>query len=264
MQHFRTRDLDETLRMCGSVDDDFSVCWIDSLARGRHLGRGVLMVGHHASAEEMTELAPGKNPFGSPSVTPISLPFFPPSFVSRTPVWRAFNSVYYASQARHPPHRLLHFRPYFFPLDRVAHWNRIYGRSGFIEYQFAVPLQAAESVCREVLERLSASGNGSFLAVLKRFGPASQGHLSFPIEGVTLAVDMAAGGADQAKILRGLDELVARAGGRIYMVKDSRMDASFVPMMYPRQGEWAEIVNRHDPAGVLTSSLVRRLKLRSI
>ena len=264
MQHFRTRDLEETLQLCGSVDDDFSVCWIDSLARGRDLGRGVLMVGHHASAAEVAAIAPHTDAFASPSVLPLSLPFFPPAILSKTPIWRAFNSVYYALQARHPSHRLIHFRPYFFPLDRVAHWNRIYGRSGFIEYQFAVPLRAAQSVCQEVLERLSASGNGSFLAVLKRLGRASRGHLSFPIEGVTLAVDMAAGGEGQARILRELDELVARAGGRVYLVKDSRMDASLVPVMYPRQGEWAEIVNGHDPAGVFTSSLVRRLKLRSI
>ncbi len=113
-----------------------------------------------------------------------------------------------------------------------------------------------------MLERLSASGNGSFLAVLKRLGRASAGHLSFPIEGVTLAVDMAAGGEGQARILHALNELVARAGGRIYMVKDSRTDASFVPVKYPRQSEWAEIVRRHDPEGAFTSSLVRRLKLR--
>jgi decaprenylphospho-beta-D-ribofuranose 2-oxidase len=160
MQHFRTRNLEETLAMCGSQDDDFSVCWIDSLARGRDLGRGVLMVGHHASAAEVAEIGPHTKPFASPPVLPLSVPFFPPAILSRTPIWRAFNSAYYGLQARHPAHRLIHFRPYFFPLDRVAHWNRIYGRPGFLEYQFAVPLPAAEFVCREVLERLSASGNG--------------------------------------------------------------------------------------------------------
>jgi decaprenylphospho-beta-D-ribofuranose 2-oxidase len=117
-------------------------------------------------------------------------------------------------------------------------------------------------VRREVLERLSASGNGSFLAVLKRLGPASPGHLSFPIEGITLAVDMSASGPDQAAILARLDTVVARAGGRIYLVNDSRMEASLIPAMCPRQREWAAIVNRHDPEGMFTSSLVRRLNLR--
>ena len=245
------------------MEDDFSVCWIDSLARGRDLGRGVLMVGHHATAAEVAALSPGTQPFASPAVAPLALPFFPPQFLSGKQTWRAFNATYYAVQGRYPAQRLVHFRPYFFPLDRVAHWNRVYGRRGFIEYQFAVPTQAAEPVCRQVLECLSASGNGSFLSVLKRFGPASAGHLSFPIEGVTLAVDMPANGLDQARILQRLDELVAQAGGRVYLVKDSRMDASFIPAMYPRQSEWSHIVNRYDPAGVFSSSLVRRLRLRS-
>jgi decaprenylphospho-beta-D-ribofuranose 2-oxidase len=262
MQHAKTKDLQQTLELCLSLEDDFSVCWVDSLARGKHLGKGVLMVGHHASAQEVTELSPKLEPFSAPREFHLTLPFFIPSAFTGKWTWRAFNAAYYAFEGRHPPHRLLHFRPYFFPLDGVAHWNRIYGRKGFIEYQFAVPIAAAERVCREVLERLSASGNGSFLAVLKRLGPASPGHLSFPIEGITLAIDMPAGGPDQAAILARLDSVVARAGGRIYLVKDSRMDASLIPTMYPRQREWAEIVNRHDPDGIFTSSLVRRLNLR--
>jgi decaprenylphospho-beta-D-ribofuranose 2-oxidase len=108
-----------------------------------------------------------------------------------------------------------------------------------------------------------ATGNGSFLAVLKRLGAPSGGHLSFPIKGVTLAIDFPAGGPEQASLLRELDVVVAGAGGRIYLVKDSRLDPSFVPLMYPRLREWAEVVNRHDPEHRFTSSLVRRLKLRS-
>jgi decaprenylphospho-beta-D-ribofuranose 2-oxidase len=264
MQHARTQNLEETLKLCLTLEDDFSVCWVDSLARGKHLGRGVLMVGHHASAEEVAELSPDLAPFSSPRELHLKLPFFVPSVLTGQLTWRAFNAAYYAAEGRHPPHRLLHYRPYFFPLDGVAHWNRIYGRNGFLEYQFAVPIEAAEPVCREVLDCLSRSGNGSFLAVLKRLGPSSGGHLSFPIEGITLAVDMPAGGPEQDAILRHLDEVVANAGGRIYLVKDSRMDASFVPRMYPRLNEWAEIVNRHDPEQLFTSSMVRRLNLRGL
>jgi decaprenylphospho-beta-D-ribofuranose 2-oxidase len=263
-RHIQTKNLAETLELCGTLEDHFSVCWIDSLGRGRQLGRGVLMVGHHATAQELADLNPKADPFSVPAHLQLKLPFFVPRFFTGSNTWRAFNAAYYALQGRHHGPRLADFRSYFFPLDGVAHWNRIYGRNGFIEYQFAIPLGGSETVCRQVLERLSASGNGSFLAVLKRFGPSSEGHLSFPIEGITLAVDMPAGGIQQAAILEDLDRIVANAGGRIYLVKDSRLTASFVDIMYPRRREWAEIVNRHDPYGMFTSSLVRRLGLRSV
>ena len=220
------------------------------------------MLGHHASAEEVEQLKPKTDPFASPSRVNLSLPFFPPRLFSSTPVWRGFNAAYYMAQSRHRGTFLSHYRPYFFPLDGIANWNRVYGRDGFIEYQFAVPLRYAEQVCREVVERLAHSRNGSFLAVLKRLGPASGGHMSFPIEGVTLAVDMPARGGVQADLLRKLDQTVASAGGRIYLVKDSRASAELMDVMYPRRREWAQLVNEYDPEGIFTSSLVRRLELR--
>lgn len=260
-RQLRTRDLDETLRLCAEVEDQYSVCWIDSLAQGRAFGRGVLMVGHHASRQELPSsltrkaaLAPGRD-------RRFSLPFFPPAWVTGGPVWKTFNAGYWHGH-RSSASTVTPVRPYFCPLDSVAHWNRVYGRSGFLEYQFAVPAVAAREVCREVLERLSQSGNGSFLAVLKRFGPGNAGYLSFPIQGYTLAVDMPARGAEQAALLDRLDGVVARAGGRVYLVKDSRMRAEWVDTMYPRRKEWVAVVNRFDPKGRFSSSLVRRLELR--
>ena len=259
-RQIRTRDLEETLRLCAETEDEYSVCWIDSLARGRALGRGVLTVGHHASRDELGSRA-ARQALDMGRSARLSLPCFPPAWATRGPVWRVFNAAYWGLH-RTSPATLTRLRPYFCPLDGVAHWNRVYGRQGFVEYQIAVPAAAAGEVCREVLERLSAAGNGSFLAVLKRFGPGNGGHLSFPSEGVTLAVDMAARGAGQATLLDRLDAVVAGAGGRVYLVKDSRMRAEWVDAMYPRRREWAGVVNRFDPDGVFSSSLVRRLELR--
>ena len=261
-QHFATRDLAHTLEMCVAQDDEYSVCWIDSLARGRKLGRGIFMLGHHATASEVASLSPRAELFADAKASCLELPFFVPRWMTGVALWKLFNAAYYAGHKRSSQPFLTHYAPYFFPLDGVAHWNRIHGRNGFIEYQFAVPMESAEAVCREVLERLSESGNGSFLAVLKRFGESNASHLSFPIKGVTLAVDMPFNGVDQAAILAHLDKIVARAGGRIYLVKDSWLTPSLVSTMYPRRAEWAEIVNRHDPDGIFTSALVRRLNLR--
>jgi decaprenylphospho-beta-D-ribofuranose 2-oxidase len=262
-QHFPTRDLSHTLQSCAEQQDQYSVCWIDSLARGKRLGRGVLMLGHHATALEFAGLAGQRRAFTTHPRAPLSLPVSVPRLLTGAAVWKLFNAGYYTFQSRSTRPFLAHYAPYFFPLDGVAHWNRIYGRRGFIEYQFAVPLESAESVCREVLERLSESGNGSFLAVLKRLGNSNPAPLSFPIKGVTLAVDMPFTGGDQMAVLAHLDNVVAKAGGRIYLVKDSCLDPSFVSTMYPRRQEWASFVNRYDPEGLFTSSLVRRLKLRA-
>jgi decaprenylphospho-beta-D-ribofuranose 2-oxidase len=262
-RHIATGDLSQMLQICAQEEDQYSVCWIDSLATGSHLGRGVLMLGHHATASEVASLSPRTNLFAERKTLPLALPFFVPRWMTGAALWKLFNATYYAAHSRASQPFLTHYGPYFFPLDGVGHWNRIHGREGFIEYQFAVPLESAEAVCRQVLERLSESGNGSFLAVLKRFGESNASHLSFPIEGVTLAVDMPFTGEKQAAILARLDTVVARAGGRIYLVKDSCLTPSLVSTMYPRRRECAEIVNRHDPKGIFTSALVRRLSLRA-
>jgi decaprenylphospho-beta-D-ribofuranose 2-oxidase len=183
----------------------------------------------------------------------------PPGLLRRSTV-RAFNEVYYRAAPRHERGRVEHLRSFFYPLDAVGGWNRIYGPSGFVQYQLAVP-PGREEALRQSLERLSAAGCPSFLAVLKRFGPQRTGMISFPIEGWTLAFDIPAALPGLGELLDGLDELVVEAGGRVYLAKDSRLRPDVLAAMYPRLGEWRAARERIDPGGAMRSDLARRLEL---
>jgi len=257
----RAGDLDDAMARMSARDDEYrySVAWIDCLARGRSLGRSVLIRGDHAGAD----LAPagrGNGALAVPGGTKLAAPpWTPPGLLRRSTV-RIFNEAYYRSAPVSEIGRIEHMRPFFWPLDSVRNWNRIYGPSGFLQYQLVVPF-GREDALRESLERLSGSGCPSFLAVLKRFG-AQQGLLSFPVEGWTLALDVPAAVPGLGPLLDGLDELVAEAGGRVYLAKDSRLRPDLLEAMYPRLPEWRAIVERADSRGVMRSDLSRRLGLR--
>jgi decaprenylphospho-beta-D-ribofuranose 2-oxidase len=149
---------------------------------------------------------------------------------------------------------------YFHPLDGIGDWNVLYGPDGFVQYQFAVPPERGD-VVEDAVEAIAASGIPAFLAVLKRFGPGTPGPLSFAQSGWTLALDFPVGPVGLSGLLDSLDELVAAAGGRVYLAKDARLRPDLVPLMYPRLPEFAEARRRVDPKGVLSSDLSLRLGL---
>ena len=250
----RAADLDTLLARLRARDEEFrySVAWLDCLKRGAGMGRGVLMWGDHAEADGQ--------PLAFDPASRLKVPFTAPPGVLNGLTTRAFNEVWYRKSPRRPHTGPESIAQFFHPLDSVLDWNRIYGPRGFVQYQSVVPLER-EDVVRAMIERLSSAGTSSFLAVLKRFGRASGGHLSFPVPGWTLALDIPAGVRGLPAVLDALDALVLDAGGRVYLAKDARVRPETVERMYPRLGEWRAVQRTVDPEGVMRSDLDRRLGL---
>jgi decaprenylphospho-beta-D-ribofuranose 2-oxidase len=256
----RAANLDELLTIMAETDDryTYSVAWIDLLTRGRAMGRSVLTRGEHAHVDELSprqrrralEFDPGQL-VAAPDLIPTSL-IGPLSI-------RAFNEVWFRKAPRIRRGQITSLSGFFHPLDGVGSWNRLYGPRGFVQYQFVVPF-GAEGVLREAVDRITSAGHASFLAVLKRFGPGNEGLLSFPIPGWTLALDLPAA-QSLAPLLDDLDELVAAAGGRVYLAKDSRARPETIAAMYPRLDEFKSVRDEMDPDHRFTSDLARRLNL---
>jgi decaprenylphospho-beta-D-ribofuranose 2-oxidase len=252
----RAKDLDALMRAMRERDHAYrySVAWIDCLKRGAGMGRGVLLWGDHATAEELPRKR-RRDPLAYRTAPRLTVPDVVPPGLLNAGVARAFNEAYFR---RAPAQERISYEgigPYFHPLDAIAAWNRLYGRRGFVQYQAVVPQDEA---VRELLERLS--GTPSFLAVLKRFGEGT-GMLSFPIAGWTLALDVPAGAPDLARRLDELDEIVAAAGGRVYLAKDARVRPELLAAMYPELERWREIRRSVDPGGLMRSDLSVRLGL---
>ena len=256
----RCANLEDCMTRMDARDDEYrySVAWIDCLARGRRLGRSVLLRGDHARREDAPPKLRGRE-LERVRGPRIAAPAWVPGGLLRRETIAAFNEAYYRRAPREERGHVIALDPYFYPLDFVSGWNRMYGDRGFIQYQLGVPFER-EDALREALERLSAARVPSFLAVLKRFGPG-RGLLSFPEPGWTLALDIPAGDPALAALLDELDELVAAAGGRVYLSKDSRLRPDLLEAMYPELPRWRSIQREADPDGAMRSDLARRLEL---
>ena len=258
----RMADLDTLLATMSSGDDDvrYSVAWIDLVAKGRHLGRSVLSRGDHARLADL-DARQAVDPFAYGPHQLIAVPPLVPSVgVLNHASIAAFNEVWYRKAPKRRTGEIQGIGAFFHPLDLVGSWNRLYGSRGMLQYQFVVPF-GEEDAMRTVVERLSASGAPSFLAVLKRFGGANPAPLSFPRAGWTLALDLPGASRGLGDLLHGLDRVVLDAGGRHYLAKDSHMTPDAVRRGYPRLDDWKAIRDEVDPHRIWQSDLGRRLGL---
>lgn len=251
MESIRYQNLDEFFKIAAESDEGFlyTVAWIDGLAKGKSLGRGIFMRGNHAYTP---------NPLPAPA-RKLTVPFNAPSIALNHYSIKAFNEVYYHRQKEDRVKSMVTPDSFFYPLDTIHHWNRIYGRRGFFQYQCVIPEKNAEDGMREILEKISQSGEGSFLAVLKKFGDiSSPGLLSFPIPGATLALDFSNKGKKTLKLFESLDDVVKKYSGRVYPAKDARMSAASFQAYFP---QWKEFAQYIDPK--FSSSFWRRVTYKT-
>ena len=235
--HIRFGNLDEFFALSAELDSqfEFTVSWIDCLARGKTVGRGIYMAGNHAETGPLTFATGSK----------LNVLFTPPISAINRLTLQLFNSAYYRIHRSGRHDSQISYEPFFYPLDRILNWNRIYGPRGFQQYQCAIPDAHSADATRELLDAIAAAHSGSFLAVLKRFGNVvSPGLLSFPLPGATLALDFPQQGEITARLFAQLDAIVREAGGRIYPAKDAHMSGEDFRAYYP---EWMRLESMRDP-----------------
>jgi len=247
VENRRFDDLDGFFRLSAeSAGWPYTVAWVDTLSTGARLGRGVFSRGRHAESGRLTA-----HRAGGPA-----LPADAPGFLLNRWTVGGFNRLYYARPGAGFS-GTTHYDPFFYPLDRLRGWNRLYGRRGFYQWQGLVPAAAAHDAVRQLLDRVGRSGEASFLAVLKEFGDLpSPGPMSFPMAGTTLALDFPNRGAPTLALMAELDRLVAEVGGRLYPAKDGRMPAAAFRAGYPG---WRDLEAQRDP--LLLSGFWRRVAL---
>ena len=261
VRHYVAADLKQLFEYLQNpdMDDRYTVAWIDSLASGKNRGRGIAMCGHHAAAHELP--ADFGDAFAIKSERSRSVPFDLPAWTLNPLSIGVFNALYYRHEGKKQQPFLSGYDPYFYPLDAISHWNRLYGKRGFVQYQCVIPDATAFDGINTLLQELSASRRPSFLAVLKRLGAQGRGMLSFPLAGYTLALDLPIRDEGLFALLNKLDEIVLQHGGRVYLAKDARLSAGSFRAMYPRYEEWRKIKNEIDPENYFDSSMARRLQI---
>jgi decaprenylphospho-beta-D-ribofuranose 2-oxidase len=241
-----------------NLDVPYSVAWIDCIGHPPRLGRSLVMLGRHARMSDIPAKRRRK-PFETPGRLPLFVPFDAPTFALNAATLRLFNAVYYDLGRRKAGRSLIDWDRYFYPLDSVGNWNRIYGRPGFYQFQCALPLDGARAVLEQMLIDISEAGTGSFLSVLKRFGKG-EGRFSFPLEGYTLALDFPANDRSRSLIDR-LHAITIDHGGRFYLAKDGRLDALTFHAADPRFDGFRDLREKTGLAARFSSLQSERLGL---
>ena len=229
----------------------YSVAWIDCIATGSKLGRSLLMLGEHAVTGGL-DVAPQK---------PLNVPVDAPDLLLNQQFIQLFNSLYYQKARLSGSQQRLSYESYFYPLDQIANWNRLYGKAGFIQYQFVLPSAVGVQGLRSILKTIAASGKGSFLAVLKVFGEHNANYLSFPMAGYTLALDFKVSPEVIALVQR-LDAMVMDMGGRIYLSKDALMSEATFKATYPQWEQFEAVRAKYGAIGKFASQQSKRLGLQ--
>jgi decaprenylphospho-beta-D-ribofuranose 2-oxidase len=242
-RQIKAKNLEDLIRLFEEYKDyTYSMAWIDCLKKGDSFGRSILIVGEHAKKEELNA-SQAKEPLKVFGKGKLTVPFNLPSFVLNTFTVKAFNWLYYAKNTKREINNVIPYEPFFYPLDAILHWNRGYGKAGFVQYQFVLPLDKKEGLIA-ILKRISDEGLGSFLAVLKVFGKQDS-LISFPMEGYTLALDFPVR-KGLFGFLDELDSIVLQYGGRLYLSKDARMKQEVFWQSYPNAQKFAGIVKTYN------------------
>lgn len=232
----RFNNLNEFYKLSDESNEnwEYTVAWIDCLATGDELGRGLFMRGNHSASNTKHKFKTSK----------LSIPFDAPAFLLNKYTVTAFNNLYFKKPLKQ--FSTIDYDPFFYPLDAISNWNKLYGRKGFMQYQCVIPHEYKEKAMTEMLSLISASGQASFLSVLKEFGDIkSPGLLSFPRPGITLALDFANRGQKTLELLNELDVITLKYAGSVYPAKDARMSAESFSKYYPNWKEFEKYIDPH-------------------
>lgn len=248
----KTKNLDELLEKFEKYKDyTYSVSWIDTASRGKNSGRALLFLGEHDTNNEIDLEYNQKKQI-------LNVPFFPPKFFLNSFLLKELNFLYFLKELKEEKDFSTDFDSFFYPLDAILNWNRIYGKSGFAQYQFVIPFENASETLKLVLKTLSDFGLYSFVTVLKVFGEENEFYLSFPKKGYTLAMDFAIS-EKSLKMFDKLDEIIWNAGGRVYLTKDARMSSEFFKEGYTKLIQFKEVKQKFDPNNKFQSLQSKRL-----
>ncbi|MEN7549610.1 FAD-binding oxidoreductase [Rapidithrix thailandica] len=260
-EQVKARNLEEIMDLFAESESwTYTVSWLDTSAHGKDLGRSIMMRGEHASLEELPQKWK-KNPLALPKNKKLNIPFYFPSFLINDLTLKIMNRGYYFKSPKKQWSGITHYDPYYYPLDSILNWNRVYGKNGFTQYQFVLPPEASREGLRKVLERLEKYKQYSFVTVLKLFGKAyKEAVLSFPMEGYNLAMDFKIC-PEVMKMLDELDAIVADYGGRLYLAKDARMKAEFFHQSYANSHLFRETLDKWQARCKFHSLQSDRLKI---